>query len=174
MAEASHHVAARLAALRESIAGCSLRDQRRLQSAVDRLGRRPARIDERELARLESQVQGSRARVEARRASVPVVRYDESLPVHARRADIADAIRDHQVVIVSGATGSGKSTQLPKICLELGRGVQGMIGHTQPRRIAAQALANRISAELGTSTGDLVGYQVRFVDRTGLARWSSS
>jgi ATP-dependent helicase HrpA len=167
MAEASHHVAARLAALRESIAGCSLRDQRRLQSAVDRLGRRPARIDERELARLESQVQGSRARVEARRASVPVVRYDESLPVHARRADIADAIRDHQVVIVSGATGSGKSTQLPKICLELGRGVQGMIGHTQPRRIAAQALANRISAELGTSTGDLVGYQVRFVDRTG-------
>jgi ATP-dependent helicase HrpA len=161
------HVAARLAALRESIAGCALRDQRRLQATRDRLARRPARIDDRELARLESQVRASVARVEARRASVPPIRYDETLPVHARRADIAQAIRDHQVVIVSGATGSGKSTQLPKICLELGRGVRGMIGHTQPRRIAAQALANRIGAELGTATGDLVGYQVRFVDRTG-------
>ena len=70
------------------------------------------------------------------------------------------------MTIVSGATGSGKSTQLPKICLELGRGQAGMIGHTQPRRIAAQALANRISEELGTTPGDLVGYQVRFVDRT--------
>jgi ATP-dependent helicase HrpA len=106
------------------------------------------------------------ARLEARRASVPVVRYDETLPVHAKRAEIAAVIARSPVTIVSGATGSGKSTQLPKICLELGRGVAGMIGHTQPRRIAAQALANRISAELGTTTGDLVGYQVRFVDRT--------
>ena len=86
--------------------------------------------------------------------------------MHAKRAEIAAAIRDSPVTIVSGATGSGKSTQLPKICLELGRGQAGMIGHTQPRRIAAQALANRISEELGTAPGDLVGYQVRFVDRT--------
>jgi ATP-dependent helicase HrpA len=97
---------------------------------------------------------------------VPVVRYDDTLPVHARRADIAAAIREHPVVIVSGATGSGKSTQLPKICLEIGRGVEGMIGHTQPRRIAAQALAQRLGVELGVNVGDLVGYQVRFVDRT--------
>ncbi len=106
------------------------------------------------------------ARLAVRRASVPPIHYDDTLPVHARREEIADAIRSHQVVIVSGATGSGKSTQLPKICLGIGRGIEGLIGHTQPRRIAAQALANRISAELGTTTGDLVGYQVRFVDRT--------
>ena len=166
MTEVTGHAATRLAALRESITDCSLRDRGRLQSTLDRLARRPARTDPRELARLESQVQRSVALVEARRASLPPIRYDESLPVHARRDDIARAIREHPVVIVSGATGSGKSTQLPKICLELGRGVAGLIGHTQPRRIAAQALANRISAELGSQTGDLVGYQVRFVDRT--------
>ncbi|HSD53521.1 MAG TPA: ATP-dependent RNA helicase HrpA [Burkholderiales bacterium] len=98
---------------------------------------------------------------------MPPIRYDDSLPVHARRAEIAAAIATSPVVIVSGATGSGKSTQLPKICLELGRGLDGMIGHTQPRRLAAHALASRLAAELGTQPGDLVGYQVRFVDRTG-------
>jgi ATP-dependent helicase HrpA len=106
-------------------------------------------------------------RREARRASVPAIRYDESLPVSARRAEIAAAIAASAVVIVSGATGSGKSTQIPKICLEIGRGLDGMIGHTQPRRIAAHALASRLCTELGTELGDLVGYQVRFVDRTG-------
>jgi ATP-dependent helicase HrpA len=104
---------------------------------------------------------------EARRASVPPIRYDEILPVSARRAEIAAALAASPVVIVSGATGSGKSTQLPKICLELGRGLDGMIGHTQPRRIAAHALASRLALELGAPLGDLVGYQVRFVDRTG-------
>ena len=105
-------------------------------------------------------------RREARRVSVPPIRYDESLPVHARRAAIAAAISASPVVIVSGATGSGKSTQIPKICLEVGRGIDGMIGHTQPRRIAAHALASRLASELGSPLGDLVGYQVRFVDRT--------
>src|SRR6478735_5308238 len=75
-------------------------------------------------------------------------------------------IRDHQVVIVAGETGSGKTTQLPKICLDLGRGREGLIGHTQPRRIAARSVAERIASELGTELGDLVGYQVRFTDRT--------
>src|SRR4051794_7883085 len=92
------------------------------------------------------------------------------LPVSDRREDIAAAIRDHQVVIVAGETGSGKTTQLPKICLELGRGVGGregkLIGHTQPRRIAARSVAERIAAELGTDLGDVIGYQVRFTDRT--------
>ncbi len=110
---------------------------------------------------------GSVEQREARRASVPAIRYDDSLPVHARRAEIAAAIAASPVVIVSGATGSGKSTQIPKICLELGRGLAGMIGHTQPRRIAAHALASRLCAELGAALGDLIGYQVRFVDRTG-------
>jgi ATP-dependent helicase HrpA len=158
--------ATRLAALRASLDACLLRDRSRLAGTLDRLSRRPAAADPREVERIEAQVRVSVAKVEARRASVPVVRYDESLPVHARRAEIAAAIARSPVTIVSGATGSGKSTQLPKICLELGRGVAGLIGHTQPRRIAAQALSSRISAELGTTPGDLVGYQVRFVDRT--------
>ena len=98
------------------------------------------------------------------------ITYPPALPVSARRDDIAAAIRDHQVVVVAGETGSGKTTQLPKICLELGRGGEGrLIGHTQPRRIAARAVAERIAAELGTELGDLVGYQVRFTDRTSAA-----
>lgn len=98
------------------------------------------------------------------------ISYPPALPVSARRDDIAAAIRDHQVVIVAGETGSGKTTQLPKICLELGRGENGkLIGHTQPRRIAARSVAERIAEELGTELGDLVGYQVRFTDRTSKA-----
>ena len=94
-----------------------------------------------------------------------MIRYPDELPVSAARHEIGAAIRDHQVVVVAGETGSGKTTQLPKICLELGRGVQGMIGHTQPRRLAARTVAERIAAELGVDLGDTVGYQVRFTDR---------
>ncbi|MCW2795534.1 MAG: ATP-dependent helicase HrpA [Nocardioides sp.] len=97
------------------------------------------------------------------------ISYPPELPVTQRREDIAAAIRDNQVVIVAGETGSGKTTQLPKICLELGRGQQGLIGHTQPRRIAARSVAERIASELKTELGDLVGYQVRFTDRTSKA-----
>jgi ATP-dependent helicase HrpA len=103
----------------------------------------------------------------ARRASlVPPIRYPEQLPVSDRRDDIAGAIRDHQVVVVAGETGSGKTTQLPKICLELGRGVHGLVGHTQPRRIAARSVAERLAQELERPLGDVVGYQVRFTDHT--------
>ena len=94
------------------------------------------------------------------------LRYPEQLPVVARHDDIAAAIRDHQVVIVAGETGSGKTTQLPKICLELGRGRHGQIGHTQPRRIAARSVAERIAEELGVELGTAIGYQVRFTDRS--------
>ncbi|MGZ8744701.1 MAG: DEAD/DEAH box helicase, partial [Nocardioides sp.] len=98
------------------------------------------------------------------------ITYPPELPVTQRRDDIAAAIRDHQVVIIAGETGSGKTTQLPKICLELGRGEGGkLIGHTQPRRIAARSVAERIASELQTELGDLVGYQVRFTDRTSRA-----
>ena len=90
--------------------------------------------------------------------------FPEQLPVCERRADIEAAIRDHQVVILAGETGSGKTTQLPKICLNLGRGRQLRIGHTQPRRIAARTVAQRIADELNTSLGGLVGYQIRFND----------
>src|SRR5438445_10277863 len=92
------------------------------------------------------------------------VSYPPELPVSQRRAEIAAAIAGHQVVIVAGETGSGKTTQLPKICLELGRGVAGQIGHTQPRRIAARSVAQRIADELGTGLGEAVGFQVRVTD----------
>ncbi|NLT26861.1 MAG: DEAD/DEAH box helicase, partial [Microbacteriaceae bacterium] len=98
-------------------------------------------------------------------SSLPTIVYPD-LPVSARREEIAAAIRDHQVVIVAGETGSGKTTQLPKICLELGRTA---IGHTQPRRIAARTIAERVAEELGTEVGDLVGYQVRFTDESSAA-----
>ncbi|RAX24104.1 ATP-dependent RNA helicase HrpA [Actinomyces sp. Z5] len=109
------------------------------------------------------------AQIESRRAAVPVITYPEELPVSARREEIAAAIRENQVVIVAGETGSGKTTQLPKICLELGRGITGMIGHTQPRRIAARSVAERIAYELSTRIGPdgVVGYQVRFTEETG-------
>jgi len=97
---------------------------------------------------------------------MPEITYPDDLPVAARRGDIAAAIRDHQVVIVAGETGSGKTTQLPKICLGLGRGIEGMIGHTQPRRIAARSVAERIAEELNTELGTAVGYQVRFTDHS--------
>ncbi len=103
--------------------------------------------------------------LERRRANLPRPSYPDDLPVVARREEIARAISDNQVVIVCGETGSGKTTQLPKICLELGRGVAGMIGHTQPRRIAARTVAGRIASELSTPVGHAVGYKVRFSDR---------
>lgn len=99
--------------------------------------------------------------------TMPVVSYPEDLPVSARRDDIAAAISANQVVIVCGETGSGKTTQLPKICLELGRGLEKIIGHTQPRRLAATSVAKRIAQELNTELGDWVGYQIRFNDKTG-------
>ena len=103
---------------------------------------------------------------EIRRTARPAIVYDEALPVNARRAEIAAAIQKHQVVVICGETGSGKTTQLPKICLELGRGLKGLIGHTQPRRIAARATAARIAQELKSELGRYVGYKIRFTDKT--------
>lgn len=127
-------------------------------------GRRPGRSGD---ARHTRSAEARTRAVEARRAARPepeALHYPPELPVSERRADLLAAVRDHQVVIVAGETGSGKTTQLPKICLELGRGVEGMIGHTQPRRIAARSVAERVSEELGVDLGTVVGYQVRFTD----------
>src|SRR3954452_10278864 len=130
---------------------------RRLQRARDPQAR--ARVD-RDIAR-------ARERFARRRAAVPEVSYPPELPVSARREDLLAAIRDNQVVVVAGETGSGKTTQLPKLCLELGRGVRGAIGHTQPRRLAARTVAERIAEELDVPLGAAVGYAVRFNDRSG-------
>ena len=106
-------------------------------------------------------------RAERRRSLVPAIRYPPGLPIVEQRDHLLAAIGSHQVVIVAGETGSGKSTQLPKLCLELGRGVVGLIGHTQPRRLAARTVAERIAEELATEVGALVGYTIRFNDRVG-------
>ncbi|MCC8365727.1 ATP-dependent RNA helicase HrpA [Xenorhabdus sp. PB61.4] len=100
-----------------------------------------------------------------RQTTCPTIKYPENLPVSQKKDDIYKAIRDNQVVIIAGETGSGKTTQIPKICLELGRGVKGLIGHTQPRRLAARSVASRIADELETSLGSAVGYKVRFNDQ---------
>ncbi|MCW2524666.1 MAG: hrpA [Frankiales bacterium] len=150
--------------LRSRLGALSLRDEHRLRRRLDRL-RGPARDNSRALDSLRHDVESAEARVTARRALRPKLEYPEQLPVSQRRDDLLAAIAAHQVVVVAGETGSGKTTQLPKICLELGRGVRGMIGHTQPRRIAARAVAERLAEELGTTVGDTVGYAVRFTDR---------
>jgi len=118
------------------------------------------------LQKLEADVERSASLVKAREACVPKITFPESLPIAARQADIAEAIEKHQVLVLAGETGSGKTTQLPKICLSLGRGVKGLIGHTQPRRIAARTVASRIAEELNTELGESVGYQVRFTDHS--------
>jgi ATP-dependent helicase HrpA len=139
----------------------TLRDEQRVRRQARRL--RPG--DDEGRARFERQVAEAQVRVERRRASVPEVSYPPQLPVSARRDDLLAAIRDHQVVVVAGETGSGKTTQLPKLCLELGRGVRGAIAHTQPRRLAARTVAQRIAYELDVPLGGAVGYAVRFDNR---------
>jgi ATP-dependent helicase HrpA len=109
----------------------------------------------------------SREEIERRRALAPRPEFPDELPISAKREEIAKAVAAHPVVIVCGETGSGKTTQLPKICLELGRGIEGLIGHTQPRRIAARATASRVAQELKTELGGAVGYKIRFTDRVG-------
>ncbi len=150
----------------ERLAGLTLRDEERLGRRLALLGRgRDPAKRRRASDQLEAQIAVARARLDARRAGLPAIGYPAELPVSQARAEIATAIRDHPVVIVAGETGSGKTTQLPKICLELGRGIRGMIGHTQPRRIAARTVAERIAEELATPLGAAVGYQVRFTGR---------
>jgi ATP-dependent helicase HrpA len=140
-----------------------LRDQPGFRRRVDAC-RRGAGRDPRMLESLRAQVLISVRQREDRARRVPKLVFPPQLPVSERRAELADAIRKHQVIVVCGETGSGKTTQLPKICLELGRGVAGMIGHTQPRRIAARSVAARIAEEVGTRVGELVAYKVRFSD----------
>ena len=155
----------RIGALRAQLRDLMPADRHRLRRRLDGLEKvRDERRRASVLKQIGQDVDEAALRLELRKESVPELRYPEELPVSARRDDIAEAIRDHQVVIVAGETGSGKTTQLPKICMELGRGVMGTIGHTQPRRLAARTVAERIAEEVGTPLGETVGYKVRFTD----------
>ncbi|MEU3242347.1 ATP-dependent RNA helicase HrpA [Streptomyces sp. NPDC006875] len=162
----STHPAPALGDLAPRLAELSLRDAHRLGRRLE--GARRIRKPEARsavFAEIDAEVTRAETRMAERRSRVPAVTYPEQLPVSQKKTDIADAIRDHQVVIVAGETGSGKTTQIPKICLELGRGVRGMIGHTQPRRIAARTVAERVAEELNTPLGQAVGWKVRFTDQ---------
>ncbi|MFF9059213.1 ATP-dependent RNA helicase HrpA [Streptomyces sp. NPDC014882] len=162
----STHPAPALGVLAPRLAELSLRDAHRLGRRLE--GARKIRKPEARaavLAEIEAEVASAEERMGARRTRVPAVTYPEQLPVSQKKDVIAEAIRDHQVVIVAGETGSGKTTQIPKICLELGRGVRGMIGHTQPRRIAARTVAERVAEELRSPLGEAVGWKVRFTDQ---------
>ena len=146
--------------MRARLDGLTIRDEARLGRRLKQL-RTPSTE---QLDKLAQQFATAEALVATRTAAVPAITYPD-LPVSDRRDDLAKAIAEHQVVVVAGATGSGKTTQLPKICLELGRGIRGTIGHTQPRRLAARTVAQRIADELGTPLGEAVGYAVRFTDQ---------
>jgi len=117
------------------------------------------------LGEITQKIHKSQQKYQQRLANLPKPEYPLELPVSSRRDEISEAVKKNQVVIVCGETGSGKTTQLPKICLELGRGVSGLIGHTQPRRIAARSVASRIAQELNSPLGEVVGYKVRFNDK---------
>ncbi|MBY0287817.1 MAG: ATP-dependent RNA helicase HrpA [Mycobacteriaceae bacterium] len=148
------------AELRQRLDGLTIRDAARLGRRLKNL--RGAGPDK--LRQIADQIAVGEGLIATRLAAVPAITYPD-LPVSERRDEIAKAITDHQVVIVAGETGSGKTTQLPKICLELGRGIRGTIGHTQPRRLAARTVGQRIADELGTPLGEVVGYTVRFTDQ---------
>ncbi|ALP39546.1 ATP-dependent RNA helicase HrpA [Aeromonas schubertii] len=140
-------------------------DARQLAKRLHGVAKVPAAKQEAVLATIDADLRQAEQRYQTRLAGVPRVNYPENLPVSQKADEIATAIRDHQVVIIAGETGSGKTTQIPKICLSLGRGVKGYIGHTQPRRLAARTVAARIAEEMHSELGQYVGYKVRFTDQ---------
>lgn len=147
---------------------CMLSDQFKLKKQLTQLRKLKASDTRHNTNRqkLVADINRSQTTVKERRAGFPVIEYPAQLPISDKRALVATALKEHQVIILAGETGSGKTTQIPKICLELGLGAKGLIGHTQPRRLAARAVATRIADELNVALGKTVGYQVRFTDNT--------
>ena len=158
-----------LSKLKPALDAVATRDRGRLIGRFRRLEKAGADAPVDQLSRLRTDIEDSVARVAARAQRLPAIRIDELLPIAERSEEIVRLIREHQVIVLAGETGSGKTTQLPKLCLAAGRGVQGMIGCTQPRRIAARTVARRVASELDTTVGDLVGFQVRFTEQVGEA-----
>ena len=155
-----------LKSLRHRLTQAMAADFPRLRGDLDRWRADAPDADAR-LAKLTQQIEASAAKGDARRARVPVISVPEELPIAAKAEEITAAIRAHQVVVVAGETGSGKTTQLPKLCLAAGRGLTGLIGCTQPRRIAAKSISRRVAEELKSPLGSLVGFAVRFQDQIG-------
>ena len=154
--------------LLEQLPDCMLGDRYRLQSQLDKLAAAGSleRVPSAALEKLKRKICASRDLAQARAGRVPAIGYPPELPISGCRDIILETLAQHQVVIIAGETGSGKTTQLPKMCLEAGRGVTGLIGHTQPRRLAARTVASRIADELSVALGETVGYQVRFKDNS--------
>ncbi|MGY4013959.1 ATP-dependent RNA helicase HrpA [Aeromonas molluscorum] len=152
-------------ALRRRIQACMNLDARRLSSRLHGVKKLPEAKQAAVLETIAADLGAAEQRYQSRLAGVPAVTYPDNLPVSQKQAEIAKAISEHQVVIIAGETGSGKTTQIPKICLALGRGVKGYIGHTQPRRLAARTVAARIAEEMKSELGQYVGYKVRFTDQ---------
>ena len=158
-----------LDSLKQKLDTCQLADVFRLENTLNKIQR--GNLSQKDLASslaaAAAAIEKSQRACELRRAAIPIkITYPKSLPVSARAEEITKLLRKHQVLIVAGDTGSGKTTQLPKVCLEAGFGVRGLIGHTQPRRLAALSVANRIADELGVEIGLGVGSQIRFKDNT--------
>lgn len=158
-----------LSNLQQQLSHVASRDYYRLNLQLKKLMRYEEKecADEnsRAIAKLKAEIDRSVTFVSQKQARIKPINFTDELPISEKRDMIAKAINEHQVVVVAGETGSGKTTQLPKICLELGRGLRGMVGHTQPRRLAARSVASRIAEELESPLGELVGYQVRFTDQ---------
>ncbi len=150
--------------LENKISQALIKDQQRFVRDITRIRSLPVEQRSAETAKLNAKVNSSLEVVNTRTRSLPTFSYPEALPISEKRSEIAAAIKNNQIVVIAGETGSGKTTQIPKICLDLGLGARGLIGHTQPRRLAARAVATRIAEELGQGLGQSVGYQVRFDD----------
>jgi len=162
----------RKARIRSRLGDAMIADQWAIRKGLKSLagrsarGKRP-RDPEKRLKELERRLESSIGCRRDRLENLPPIRYPEHLPIFSKREEIVDAVRDHPVVVIAGDTGSGKSTQIPKMCLEAGRGIGGRVGCTQPRRIAATSVAARIAEEMGEEIGGSVGYRIRFSDKTG-------
>ena len=154
-----------LSELEKSLKHCLIRDRHAVRSAIRRIEKAPAEKQQDQLAKLVTRVENSQKAVAARSAC-PALNYPKTLPVCDKKAEILSLISENQVVVIAGETGSGKTTQLPKMCLEAGLGIYGKIGHTQPRRLAARSVSQRIADELHSPLGETVGYQVRFTDQS--------
>ena len=156
--------------INQAMAGDRHRLRKRLR-AIEQ-ARQQGKPFDRSLGKLRRELDQSIETLNQRRENIPKIKLPDELPITSRADEIMQAVREHQVVVVAGETGSGKSTQLPKLMLKMGRGVEGLIGHTQPRRLAARSVAQRVSEELSSPLGQDVGYKVRFADKTKIGRAS--